>query len=84
MDFATPGWPYRRTIDNISAGGMLIRTRDTVPPGTELKFIFDLKGRFMEVKGKIVWTRLDSLGIQFSPGAGRDRLKRLVSKFPTE
>ncbi len=84
MDFTTPGWPYRRTIDNISAGGMLIRTRDTVSPGTELKFIFDLKGRFMDITGKIVWTRLDSLGVQFSPGAGRDRLKRLVKKIAPE
>ena len=82
VDFTVPGWPYRRTIDNISEDGMLVCTRDTLPPGTELDFLFDLKGKFMKVKGRIIWTRLDRLGVRFLPGVGRDRVQRLVKKIP--
>lgn len=82
VEFSSPGWPYRRTIENISEDGMLVRTRDIISPGTELKFLFDLKGSFIRIKGKVVWTRIDCLGIQFIPGVEKNSLPNLVNKIP--
>ncbi len=58
---------------------MLVLTKDIISPGTELKFLFDFKGSFVRIKGKVVWTRIDCLGIQFIPDTEGSFLSGLVN-----
>lgn len=70
VDFATRGWTYLRSIDNISAGGMFIRTRDIIEPGEELYMRFSVEGKRHDLKGRVAWTAENGIGVRFlSEGA---------------
>lgn len=70
VDFATRGWTYLRSIENISAGGMFIRTRDIIEPGEELSMRFSLEGERRDQKGKVARTAANGIGVRFiSQGA---------------
>ena len=65
VDFATRGWTYLRSMENISDGGMFIRTRDIIGPGEELDMQFSFEGRRSYRKGKVAWTAEDGIGVRF-------------------
>jgi hypothetical protein len=81
VSYASPAAPYRGSIDNISAGGMLIRTVDPVAPGVELTLDFTLSGKRIRVRGEVVRLANRSLGVEFLPGE-KGRLAPLVSTIP--
>ncbi len=65
VDFATRGWTYLRSIENISNGGMFIRTRDIIGPGEELDMHFSFEGKRSNRKGKVAWTAENGIGVRF-------------------
>lgn len=79
--YTSPAAPYRGSIDNISAGGMLIRTVDPVAPGVELTMDFSLSGEQVRIKGEVVRLGNRSLGIEFLPQE-KVRLSPLVAMIP--
>lgn len=78
VDFATRGWTYLRSIDNISAGGMFIRTRDIIEPGEELYMRFSLEGKRHDLKGTVARTAANGIGVRFLSEGIKDKSTPLV------
>ena len=78
VSYASPAAPYRGSIDNISAGGMLINTLDPVAPGVELTMDFTLSGERVSVRGEVVRLGNRSLGVEFLQGE-KGRMSPLVA-----
>jgi uncharacterized protein (TIGR02266 family) len=83
---------FRAYIGNLGTGGLFIRTAQSVPTGTMLNLEFNLPNNdhFIQVKGKVVWTRSKEesdekkppgLGIQFVEMSPEDT--KLLNNFIT-
>ncbi len=70
--------------ENISEGGMLVVTRDTFEPGTEVKFRFSLPGgRSIEGYGKVIHSKSKTqMGIEFGDLKQEDR--KAIATFVRE
>jgi hypothetical protein len=68
VDFATLEHAYSGYIQNISSGGMLIETRESVPLGEQLTLSFMRpKSRdFIKVNGQVVRTIPEGFGVMFN------------------
>jgi len=67
VDFATPQRAFSGFIQNISSGGVLIETRETLPVGQRLTLSFMRpKSRdYVKVGGDIVRKARDGFGVKF-------------------
>ena len=68
IDFATPERAFSGYIQNISSGGLLIETRESLPVGQQLTLSFMRpKSRdYVKVGGEVVRTIRDGCGIKFN------------------
>jgi hypothetical protein len=81
VSYTSPAAPYQGSIDNISAGGMLIRTVDPVAPGVELTLDFILSGERIRARGEVVRLGNRSLGVEFLPEE-KGRMASLIATIP--
>jgi hypothetical protein len=67
VDFATPDRAFSGFIQNISSGGLLIETRETLPVGEQLMLSFMRpKSRdYVKVGGEVVRKIPDGFGVKF-------------------
>ena len=67
VDFATPNRAFSGFIQNISSGGLLIETRETLPVGEQLTLSFMRpKSRdYVKVGGEVVRKIPDGFGVKF-------------------
>ena len=67
VDFATPDRAFSGFIQNISSGGLLIETRETLPLGEQvtLSFMRPKSRDYVKVGGEIVRNIPDGLGVKF-------------------
>jgi uncharacterized protein (TIGR02266 family) len=58
--------------ENISTGGVFLETSDPLPAGTKIKLRFPLKSAYrpIQVEGKVVWSRKESIAGKEAPGMG--------------
>ena len=70
VDFTTLGRTHRDFIQNISAGGVYIRTRMPLSVGQELLMTFSLPRYEQHVKvlGEVVRVNSNGVGVKFKPG----------------
>ena len=85
---------FRAYIGNLGAGGLFIKTTQSLPVGTPLNLEFNLpdSDHIIKTKGKVVWTRSNEtsdekkppgMGIQFIDINSQDsaRVKNYITKF---
>ena len=67
VDFATPDRAFSGFIQNISSGGLLIETRETLPVGQEvtLSFMRPKSREYVKVGGEVVRKISDGFGVKF-------------------
>lgn len=67
IDFATPDRAFSGFIQNISSGGLLIETRETLPVGEQvtLSFMRPKSRDYVKVGGEVVRNIPDGLGVKF-------------------
>lgn len=67
VDFATPDRAFSGFIQNISSGGLLIETRDTLPVGEQvtLSFMRPKSRDYVKVGGEVVRKVPDGFGVKF-------------------
>ena len=67
VDFATPDRAFSGFIQNISSGGLLIETRDTLPVGEQvtLSFMRPKSRDYVKVGGEVVRKIPEGLGVKF-------------------
>ena len=67
VDFATPDRAFSGFIQNISSGGLLIETRETLPVGEQvtLSFMRPKSGDYVKVGGEVVRNMPDGFGVKF-------------------
>jgi len=76
------GAAYSVQAENISVGGMLIRTKETLEEGEAVHLVFTLPGskREIRVKGKVLHVSPDAfMGIQFETLSPKDQ--EAIQKF---
>ena len=58
--------------ENISMGGVFLETSDPLPAGAKIKLRFPLKSAYrpIQVEGKVVWSRKDTVDGKETPGMG--------------
>lgn len=79
VDFASETRPYQRRIDNISQGGIRIRSRDPIARGTLLTLCFELPNEnHMKLFGEVVRSGKAGLGVEFHPSLAKGRLGSLI------
>jgi ActR/RegA family two-component response regulator len=63
----SPGKEQRALTANISRGGMAVRCRESLEPGSAINFILDLPdGAPVQGQGEIAWAKIDgNMGIKF-------------------
>ena len=65
---------YRRTVLNLSAGGMFIQSRRSPPDNCELKLSFEVDGKLISCLAHVVHSRADvGFGVLFVDLAESDR-----------
>jgi hypothetical protein len=67
VDFATPDRAFSGFIQNISSGGLLIETRETLPVGEQvtLSFMRPKSRDYIKVGGEVVRNMPDGFGVKF-------------------
>ena len=67
VDFATPDRAFSGFIQNISSGGLLIETRETLPVGQQvtLSFMRPKSRDYVKVGGEVVRKIPDGFGVKF-------------------
>ena len=67
VDFATPDRAFSGFIQNISSGGLLIETRETLPVGEQvtLSFMRPKSRDYIKVGGEVVRNIPDGFGVKF-------------------
>jgi len=67
VDFATPDRAFSGFIQNISSGGLLIETRETLPVGEQvtLSFMRPKSRDYVKVGGEVVRKVPDGFGVKF-------------------
>ena len=67
VDFATPDRAFNGFIQNISSGGLLIETRETLPVGqlVTLSFMRPKSRDYVKVGGEVVRKVRDGFGVKF-------------------
>jgi Tfp pilus assembly protein PilZ len=67
VDFATPNRAFSGFIQNISSGGLLIETRETLPVGEQvtLSFMRPKSRDYVKVGGEVVRKIPDGFGVKF-------------------
>ena len=67
VDFATPDRAFSGFIQNISSGGLLIETRETLPVGEQvtLSFMRPKSRDYIKVGGEVVRNIADGFGVKF-------------------
>lgn len=68
VDYAISGRAYSDYVNDISAGGMFIETRDNFAVGQEmvLAFSFFKDQRPFKINGKVAWCGPTGIGVKFS------------------
>jgi len=76
IDYADRDRAYRDFIHDISAGGLFIETRHALPVGRFISMTFPVPGRPKElkVKGRVVRTDAEGMGVRFHPPTRRQAL----------
>jgi Tfp pilus assembly protein PilZ len=67
VDYATNSQVFRDFIQNLSAGGMFIETRELFRAGQEITLVFSLpnRGKPVKIKGEIVRCGPHGIGVSF-------------------
>jgi hypothetical protein len=67
VDFATPDRAFSGFIQNISSGGLLVETRETLPVGQQvtLSFMRPKSREYVKVGGEVVRKIPEGFGVKF-------------------
>jgi hypothetical protein len=65
VDYVVRGRSYNDAVNNISQGGVCIRTQRPFRPGAEIGLDFPLLGLTTHIEGRIAWAGPRSVGIEF-------------------
>jgi type IV pilus assembly protein PilZ len=65
VDYTVRGRSYNDAVNNISQGGVCIRTQRPFQQGDEIELDFPLLGMSAHIEGRIVWAGPRSIGIEF-------------------
>ena len=77
IDYALKNRAYRDFIQDISAGGIFIESRNNFPVGQLISMTFPIPGDFrqVKVKGLIVRKTSNGMGVTFYPPSRRTSLR---------
>ena len=85
VDYAVGPRSCQHAMSNISASGMLIRTRTDRPPvGAEINLDFELMEHSVNVAARVARHDLRGFGIEFLPGSVEEQswIERMVEPLP--
>ena len=73
VDYSDGKGFYQHPITDISHGGLYIKTRKMLPVGDELTLCFELRGRPMRIRARVVRHDAMGMGVSFLSGSDEDR-----------
>ena len=83
VDYSDGKGFYQHPITDISHGGLFIRTRKVVPVGEQLTLCFELRGKPMRIRARVVRHDAFGMGVSFLSGSEVDRqmVRELVGRL---
>jgi len=93
VDLSTYGKYFLSKLENVSAGGAFVRTREVYPVGTDVKLRFTLPNdnATIEAAGEVIWSynqagrtepNSSGMGIKFTKIQDEDRVR--ITRFVEE